>query len=105
MYFGSPIALQINVIICAFVQVVLGEKVVAEVPVVIFLSTAHFTGSAYQALTGTSMKFPTTSAFGFDAFASTPGTVKLSSGIEARTFLPSDEEFFHALPETELPFA
>ena len=94
-----------NVTICTLVQVSLSEKVVAEVPVVIFLSTAHFTGSAYHALTGTSIKLPTVSAFGVDAIAFTPGIVKVSSGMETSTFLPRDDEALQALPETEFPFA
>ena len=43
---GFPAARHIKVSICARVQVSSGEKVVAVVPVVIFLSKAQLTASA-----------------------------------------------------------
>ena len=43
---GEPFARQRNVKICALVQVLLGENVVALVPLAIFFSTAHKTASA-----------------------------------------------------------
>ena len=54
--FGSPAARHRNVTIWARVQPSFGEKVVAEVPVVIPFSRAQFTASAYYASAGTSLK-------------------------------------------------
>ena len=71
MGLGEPLARHRKDKICAVVQSALGEKVVSEVPAVMFFSTAHSTGSANQSVFFTSEKPPTVGTVGWVVLPST----------------------------------